>query len=156
MRTNDKPEGYLERKPLRLWPGIVIVLMQFMLRFVIPEIVPGAIGPGILGGVLLGLAIIIWWAFFSRAPKIERWGAIVLMAASLVATSFVLHISIATANMGLMYIFYSIPLMCWCNIYRFGILGIAPDKWNGWPNSSVFCMEVVKNTRGDITFTNRK
>lgn len=112
MRTNDKPAGLTERKLLRLWPGIVIVIMQWLLRFVVPEIVPGALGLSIIGGVLLGLAIIIWWAFFSRAPKIERWLAIVLMAVALVATSYILHISIATANMGLMYIFYSIPVMC--------------------------------------------
>jgi outer membrane protein assembly factor BamB len=112
MTTNDKPAGSPERKPLRLWPGIALVLLQWILRFVIPEIVPGAIELGMLGGLLLGLAIIIWWTFFSRAPKTERWGAIVLMALSLFATSFILHISIATANMGLMYIFYSIPLMC--------------------------------------------
>jgi hypothetical protein len=34
------------------------------------------------------------------------------MIAALVATTFILHISVATANMGLMYIFYSIPVMC--------------------------------------------
>lgn len=112
MRTNDEPAGNTERKPLRLWPGIVIVILQCLLRFVIPEILPGALGLGMIGGVLLGLAIVIWWAFFSRAPKIERWGAIVLITAALVAASFILHISIATANMGFMYIFYSIPVMC--------------------------------------------
>ena len=112
MRTNDKPAGSVERKPLRLWAGIVIVVLQWLLRFALPAISPGAIGIGMFGGILLGLATLVWWAFFSRAAKIERWGALILMVASLVAASQMLHISIATANMGLMYIFYSIPLMC--------------------------------------------
>jgi outer membrane protein assembly factor BamB len=112
METNNKPELSSERNQLRLWPGVVIVILQWLLRFGLPAIAPGAIGIGIFGGVLLGLVVIVWWAFFSRASKIERWGAIILMIAALFAASRILHISIATANMGFMYIFYSIPVMC--------------------------------------------
>lgn len=112
MKTNNKSELSAKKTQLWLWPGVIMVILQWLLRFGLPEIAPAAIVIGVFGGVLLGIAIIIWWAFFSRAPKIERWGAIVLMVAALVATSFILHISIATANMGLMYVFYSIPVMC--------------------------------------------
>ena len=67
---------------------------------------------GVFGGILGGLAIIVWWLFFSRAVRIERWGAIILIIAVLYGTFFLLDESIATANMGLMFIMYSIPVMC--------------------------------------------
>ena len=41
---------------------------------------------GMLGGVFGGLAIVVWWAFLSRAPRSDRWGAVVLMIVALVAT----------------------------------------------------------------------
>ena len=72
----DKPT---RQKPLRLWPGVVIVVLQWLARFGVPIFVPEAIPFGVIGGLLGGLAIVVWWAFFSRAPRSERWGAIVLM-----------------------------------------------------------------------------
>jgi outer membrane protein assembly factor BamB len=48
---------------------------------------------------------------FSAAPRSERWGAIVLMIVSLFLASRLLHVSIATANMGIMLIIFSIPIM---------------------------------------------
>ena len=33
----------IERKPLRLWPGIVIVVVQWLLKVVVPKIEPEAI-----------------------------------------------------------------------------------------------------------------
>ena len=60
------------QKPLRLWPGVVIVILQWLVRFVVPVVVPEALVFGLLGGLLGALAIIVWWAFFSRAPRLER------------------------------------------------------------------------------------
>lgn len=101
------------RKSLRLWPGIVIVMLQWLIRFGIPIIVPsdGALMIAVYGGLLGGLAIALWWAFFSGALQSERWGAIVLMIVALVATSYIIDKSIATANMGMMFIIYSLPVM---------------------------------------------
>src|ERR1019366_2123680 len=75
--------------PLRLWPGVVAVVLQWLLRFGLKMVVPGFTGFkfGIMGGLLGGLVIVVWWAFFSRAPRSERWGAIVLMIAALFATA---------------------------------------------------------------------
>ncbi|MGD0776842.1 MAG: PQQ-binding-like beta-propeller repeat protein [Candidatus Solibacter sp.] len=108
IAPNDEPAP---RKPLRLWPGVVAVALQWLVRFGLPVVVPGAIGYGVLGGLLGGLAIVVWWAFFSRAPRSERWGAVVLTIAALVATKRILHESIATGMMGMMFVIYAIPVL---------------------------------------------
>ncbi len=102
-----------QRKPLRLWPGVVIVMLQWLLWYVIPIVVPEdtPLMVGSLGGMALGLAVLVWWAFFSRAPRPERWGAIVLMIVALVATPSILHESIRTGNMGMMFSIYAIPIL---------------------------------------------
>ncbi len=98
-------------KPLRLLPGVVIAIMLLLIRYVIPEIAPGALYAGVFGGIFGGLAVVIWWIFFSRAPGFERWFAPVLMIAALLATSQILDRSIATANVGLMFPMFSIPVL---------------------------------------------
>lgn len=99
------------QKPLRLWPGVVIAMLQGLVRFGVPIVVPEAIAFAVLGGLLGGLAIVVWWAFFSRAPRSERWGAVVLMIVALVATSRILHASIATGMMGMIFPIYAIPVL---------------------------------------------
>ncbi len=100
------------KKPLRLWPGVVIVALQWLAWFVVPLFVPEAISYGVMGGVFGGgLALVVWWAFFSRAPHLERWGALALMIAALVVTPHFLHLSIAKGNMGFMFPIYAIPLL---------------------------------------------
>ena len=103
-----------QRKSLRLWPGIVAVILQWFLRFGLPLAVPGDVYNqiGMMGGLLFGLIIIVWWAFFSRAPHLERWGAIILMICTLIATSYFLDVSITTSMMGMMFIVYAIPVFC--------------------------------------------
>lgn len=96
---------------IRIWPGVVIVILQWLIRFGIPLVFPGAIAIGVFGGVLCGLAVIIWWVFFSRALRLERWGAVVLMIAALAITSQFLHKSIETAMMGMMFTVYSVPVL---------------------------------------------
>ncbi len=84
-------------RPLRLWPGVVIVTLQWLLMFVVPVVVPDALFYGLMAGLFGGgLAIVLWWVFFSRAHWYERLGAIVLMAGSLYATRSIVHVSIAS------------------------------------------------------------
>jgi outer membrane protein assembly factor BamB len=99
------------QKPLRLWPGVVAAVLLCLVRFGVPIVVPEAFGFGILGGLLAGLAIVVWWVFFSRAPRLERWGAVVLMIVALGATSRILHASITTGMMGMMFPIYAIPVL---------------------------------------------
>ena len=98
--------------PLRLWPGVLVVVLQWVAWFVVPIFVPEA-GPfGVVGALLGGLAIVVWLTFYSRAPRSERWGAVVLMVVvALVATSRILHASIATAGMGLLFFMYAMPVL---------------------------------------------
>src|SRR5262245_49653728 len=66
---------------------------------------------GILGAVVCGLVVVVWWLFFSRAPWLERLGALVLMPLAVVATRLVVHPTIARAGMGNMLYFFGIPVM---------------------------------------------
>ncbi|MCK5315354.1 MAG: hypothetical protein KAJ53_09540, partial [Anaerolineales bacterium] len=107
-RKKELSDVPTKQKPLRLWPGVVIVILQWLLRFGIPIVITDAIALmiGVFGGLICGLAILVWWAFFSRAPRFERWSAIVLMIVALVATSYLIHESIATAMQGMMFVIY--------------------------------------------------
>ena len=110
-RANAQTDEPTRQKPLRLWPGVVAVMLQWLVRFGVPIVVPGAMAFGVIGGLFCGLAIVVWWAFFSRAPRSERWGAVVLMIVAMVATPRILHESIATGMMGMMFVIYAIPVL---------------------------------------------
>jgi outer membrane protein assembly factor BamB len=96
---------------LRLWPGVVAAVLLVLVRFVVPAFVPGSGGAAMMGGLAAGLAVLIWWLFFSRAPWADRIGAILLMALAIAATSLVVHPSIANGMMGLMLPVFAIPLV---------------------------------------------
>ena len=107
-RKTDEPT---RQKPLRLWPGVVIVALQWLVMFGLPIVMPETGGIVILVGVACGLGVILWWLFFSRAPWVERVGAIVLMPVAVFATKQIVHPSIANAGMGFMLFIYAIPLL---------------------------------------------
>src|SRR5580700_10504336 len=104
------PDKVTPRKPLRLWPGVVIVTLQLLLRFAVPAIVPGALLVGVMAVPLGGLAVIIWWLFFSRARWSERLGAIGLIVVALFVTRRFINVSIATGAMGMLFPILSIPV----------------------------------------------
>jgi hypothetical protein len=102
-----------QSKPLRLWPGVLAVILQWVARFVVPIVVPEATMYGIVGGVFGGaLAVLVWWLFFSRAPWSERLTAIVLLPIALFATSYVVDESIANGAMGMLLPMLAIPVLC--------------------------------------------
>ena len=80
-------------KPLRLWPGIVLVALQWLSRFGVKAVIPGinGFGKAIMGSFVFTILLIIWWAFFSRARRIERFGGLALIAAVLGATWLLRH-----------------------------------------------------------------
>jgi outer membrane protein assembly factor BamB len=89
------------RKPLRLWPGVALVILLWLVRFGLPVFAPDATISAIFAGAACGLAVIVWWLFFSRAPWSERIGAVVLMIVALFAAlriPGVLHESIRTGG----------------------------------------------------------
>ncbi len=100
-----------DQKSLRLWPGIVIVILQWFIRYALPIIVPAALAVAVFGGLILGLVVVLWWAFFSRAPRTDRWLGVLLIIAAMAATPLVLHESIANGMMGLMFVVYATPLV---------------------------------------------
>ncbi len=110
MIPTQKSEAIHEQQ-LRLWPGVVAVVVQWVLWLVVPIVAPEATLYGVLGGLVCGLPILLWWLFFSRAPQVERWGAVVLMIVAAVATSRIIDKSIATGAMGFMFLGYVIPVL---------------------------------------------
>ena len=109
--ANAQTDERTREQPLRLWPGVVAVVLQWLIRFVVPVVEPEAIPVGVMGGLFTGLVVMVWWGFFSRAPRSERWVAVALMIAALVVTSRFLHESIATSMNGLTFVVYAVPVL---------------------------------------------
>ena len=71
-----------EARPLRLWPGVVIVALQLAALHL-----PGWIAPATpfmfyswMGALMAGpLLFLVWWLFFSRARWSDRLGALALL-----------------------------------------------------------------------------
>lgn len=113
MNSNRKNDEPTQQKTIRLLPGIIIVTIQWICWLVIPGFSSGVTSMtiGVFGGLLGGLAIFVWWIFFSRAPKIERWSVFVLMIIVLVIMPQFTHESLSTGLSGLMYFVYAIPTL---------------------------------------------
>ena len=94
---------------LRLWPGVVAAILLCVLRYGVPLVFPDAFVIGLLGAVVCAVAILVWWVFFSRAPWVERIGAILVILVAFLLTKPLLHKSIAGGMMGMMYPIYAIP-----------------------------------------------
>ena len=86
------------RKPLRLWPGVVLAVLLVLVGYVIPIFAPRYAGLGMIGAALCARFVILWWLLFSRARLVRTRGAIVLMIAAVVAERPLVHPSIAGAR----------------------------------------------------------
>ena len=111
------------RKSLRLWPGVIAVVLQWLGWFLLPVVLPQAAFIGLLMGVLGGLAILLWWLLFSRAPWVERIAAPLLIVGALILTKRVVHPSIAGGGMGMLLYILAIPvfglaLVAWAVLTR--------------------------------------
>jgi outer membrane protein assembly factor BamB len=108
--TAAHPGTPAREKPLRLWPGIAAVVLLWLARLGIKAVVPGFEGfaQAVMGSIAGGAAVIVWWVCFSRAPWIERGGALGLMALALWGTWLTSH-----ETMGpLWLIAYAVPVLC--------------------------------------------
>ena len=78
---------------LRLWPGVLAVILLWSVRFGTKIVMPGFDGfsRGMMGGLVLALVVLLWWAFFSRAPRLDRVGFIALLLGSLAAAWALKH-----------------------------------------------------------------
>jgi outer membrane protein assembly factor BamB len=99
------------RKPLRLWPGVVAALLLVAFKLLMPLFGPAGPPTMFLGALAGGVLIILWWLFLSRAPWIERPGAIVVMILAIAATRPFLDPSIATAGQGRLFYILVIPVV---------------------------------------------
>jgi outer membrane protein assembly factor BamB len=110
--TTAQTNEPVERKPLRVWPGVLAVVLQWLAWLILPIVVPEALLYGVLGGIFGGgLTVVLWWLFFSRAPWSDRVGALVLMPVALYATSYIVHKSISGGMMGMMLPIFGIPAL---------------------------------------------
>ena len=97
------------RKPLRVWPGVIAVVLLLAARFGVKLVVPGFRGfsLGMMWSFGAAALVLLWWLFLSRAPWLERLGAIALMAASLFGAWRLRHDS-----MGPLWVFaYALPVL---------------------------------------------
>ena len=99
------------RRPIRLWPGVAAVVLQWAGLLILPLVAPHLAIFGILGGVAFGLVAIIWWLFFSRARWVDRLAGIAMMVAAVVVASRLVHPSISNGMMGNMLYIYSMPVL---------------------------------------------
>ena len=108
--TTALNEGQGRRKPIRLWPGVAAVVLMWLARFGLKAAIPGFRGfsLGMMWTLGAAVAVILWWAFFSRVPWTERLAALVLMIGALAGTWLLKHDS-----MGPLWILgYAVPGLC--------------------------------------------
>jgi outer membrane protein assembly factor BamB len=97
---------------LRLWPGVLIVAVQWLARFALPVVYPDLTMYAVMAGFGGGFALVVWWLFFSRAPWVDRLGAVAMMIVSMAAMRPLLDPSLATGAMGMMYLMLAMPGLC--------------------------------------------
>jgi outer membrane protein assembly factor BamB len=123
MAEHQTPHG------LRLWPGLTLAALLLLVRFLLPVLWPDGMVFGVAGGVLFGLLAIVWWTFFSGAPRADRWGGLAFIVVAMVAAWALADVSIATGAMGML-----VPML------GLQIVGLVLVAWAvasrglaGWP-----------------------
>jgi len=112
MTMSDSASDPVRQRPsLRLWPGVAAVTLQWLL-WLMPLAIPSQGGTAVIGAFALGVVVILWWLFFSRALWADRLGALALMVLGVAITSRLVHPSIANGMMGFMLIVYAVPALC--------------------------------------------
>jgi len=100
------------QKPLRVWPGVVLVVVQWIAWLVVPFFFPQYIFQAIMVTAACAVGVILWWLIFSRARWYERVGALMLIVPAVILTKRIVHVSIATGSFGFLLFVMAIPAMC--------------------------------------------
>ena len=108
---------------LRLWPGVAVLILILLARYVVAPLVPSVGMIGLFASAGGGVLILLWWLFFSRAPWSERLGALVLIAIGTALTWLVVDPSISGGAMGrllFVLVIVSVPpaLVVWAVLAR--------------------------------------
>ena len=115
MTTTALPSS---QRPLRLWPAIVLAILTAFSTYFAPRLWPDAeiaalpLGMlAVMAGAVGGLAILLWWLFFSRAPWSDRLTVLVMAVAAVLVSRLVAHQSIAGAGRGMLIYVMSVPAL---------------------------------------------
>ena len=127
------------RKPIRVWPGVIAVVLQWVLMFGLPRVMPDLLLYGMFGSLAAALAVLVWWMFFSRASWLERLGAIFLIIVAAVATSRAIDKSIAGGMMGYMFPFFSIPVFSLALVAG----AVAGHRLSTWPRRAAMAASIL-------------
>jgi outer membrane protein assembly factor BamB len=127
------------QKPLRLWPGVAAVTLQWAVRFGLPLVWPDGLMYCVMGGVAGALLIVIWWLFFSRAPWVDRLGGIALMVAAMALTPRILDRSLATGAMGFIFYILAVPVLC----LAFVVAVVASRRFSDGPRRATIAAAIV-------------
>lgn len=95
----------------RLWPGLILLTLILIVRFVVPALMPETLSLAVLGSGVGVLLLMGWWLFFSRIPWTERLLGIGLVVVCLSVGRMILHESLATASFGIMYFMVALPVI---------------------------------------------
>jgi outer membrane protein assembly factor BamB len=106
----DQPNTSTSRRPLRLWPAVVVAVLMVLFKLFVPLIGTGGPPLALLGGLIGGLLVFVWWLLFSRARWFERLGAVALSAVALFVTSRFLHPSMGGGD-GMLFPVLAIPAL---------------------------------------------
>ena len=106
----------MDNKPLRLWPGVALVVFQGLAAYLVPWLLPDAeiagLPVGMLGlfaSIAAGLGVLIWWLFFSRARWSERLAGLAFIVIAVIATRALAHPSMQGAGMGVLLYITTVP-----------------------------------------------
>jgi len=95
---------------LRVWPGLLIVVLQWLSTFGGAIVAPGT--PiqffGMMGGPLIGtILVLLWWMFGSRADKRERRIGLAVLILGYVAANVLAH-----ESMQMVLVVHGLPFVC--------------------------------------------
>lgn len=129
-------------KTLRLWPGVVAVILLLVARFGIKAAVPGFDGfsKGMMGSMAFAAVFVVWWLFLSRAAWIERLAFFGLMIAGMAGTWF-----LKDESMGPLWLIgYAMPLL----LTSFVVAAVAARKLADGPRRMIMTAVILLFTLG--------